>query len=446
MNSKHGPYEQDPAYEDVRRQIRILVVLEVLLGIAGAIVFAGLWESMPTPVAAAVWVLTVAYALALFHLHRGARWARKLVLVTSVIGLFGFVAAASAGSRLEAALDLVSGLLSVYQLVVLNTRRAKEYFRIGRCAERSGWGRFPTWLKVVLGVVGALAALLAALAGFLYWLISVESRMQVWVEDIETGQARQVSREGVNDWPSLAPDGERLAYTHVARHGASAGDVRICSLTDGRTLAALQVRKPAMSPTWDTAGVRLAFVVHVSADTSEVWIWTPLGGAAERVWTADATIYSCSWSPNGRWLALWQFGPTGYQLKLLPTGGEPEPPAMDLDPATAAAIRWIPDHSGLVYVRDERALVIRDPDSGEDREVLLPEAFRVRSLAFLDPRDTTGIVVSGTGPGGPQLARVSLLTGVATPWKQKRPLAERNYDLSRDGRRMAFARPGRAAR
>ncbi|MDH3271137.1 MAG: amidohydrolase family protein [Gemmatimonadota bacterium] len=224
--------------------------------------------------------------------------------------------------------------------------------------------------------------------------------MEVWVHDVSTGEARQLTRDGGGS-PSWSPDGREIAY--IGGDGSEAG-LRVVSVATGSTVTVRSGLFRPGRPTWSPDGRRIAasalspystryregvnkaLLMRVprpateDSDTDPFDTWaTPL--QADERWldflphgsvgtrSSDGPI----WSPDGDWLAYVSNG----VLWVIPVthDGDPVGPPRRLNNEATAYLSWAGDSRSLVYLSTHglrRAWL----ESGDIDDVPVPLSWR----------------------------------------------------------------------
>jgi Tol biopolymer transport system component len=182
-------------------------------------------------------------------------------------------------------------------------------------------------------------------------------KRHLWMADTESPALRRVTSTHTNEtWPSVSPDGRRIAYA------SEEVDFDLISISDdGRTRQpALATARNEFDPAWSPAGDQFAFVTDRTGPMS-IWVrsrdaqWErPLVSASD---FGDSTktdsFGSLAFSPDGRRLAYQRGGPEGFAVWVTPvTGGTP---VRLLDYAADSiyedAPSWSPDGEWISFVQ-----------------------------------------------------------------------------------------------
>jgi Tol biopolymer transport system component len=174
-------------------------------------------------------------------------------------------------------------------------------------APPSGSERRPHWLLDV-GSAGLTAA---AESG------PVVSASQVFLADLDTGETRQLTTAGTEDWrdaipdgeargsvtPDISPDGRYVVFTNRSATSAESFILRLDLMTgEVVSLTAQTVGgRPVthLDPRWSPDGSAIAFGSG-TGDSVGVWLMDPNGSSARAVVDDGFVNVSPAWSPDGR--------------------------------------------------------------------------------------------------------------------------------------------------
>jgi len=110
--------------------------------------------------------------------------------------------------------------------------------------------------------------------------------------------------ELVNHWPSLSPDGSRLAYENQTWN-ESGYSIRVMTVD---TRAVTQIATGGRHPRWSPAGDLIAYWA-----SGQVWVVRPDGSGARAVSPAGRTyVPGVQWSPDGKWILARFERPAGW--------------------------------------------------------------------------------------------------------------------------------------
>ena len=238
------------------------------------------------------------------------------------------------------------------------------------------------------------------------------SGSQIMVKPIDGGPSIPLNRrDPFESQPQWSPDGKQVLYIgtgglFVANHDGSGARRILAQAVYTEPVDPIDLFNGFSGAAWSPDGHRVAIAENSDKVLSIVSL---ADGRRRTVTRSDAPLHSCDWSANGRWLACtsgnWVSAPPGQLL------GNSAP----------------------------STIVIIDTDTGEGREVtdrLSSSQSPVwaadsRTLYFVSnrsgPFDIYAVVI---GPDGKPLAAPSQLTT---------GLGAYAIDLSRDGKRLAYA-------
>ena len=254
------------------------------------------------------------------------------------------------------------------------------------------------------------------------------------------GRQRLTRTNATEAFPTLSPDGTRLAFVRDKRLFVAtpeAKDARAVALAgpvessvswspDGRRLAVaaagglwtvapggrpqpVPVPLPPASPSWSPDSARIAVTATDAGTNADVYTVDLATGEVVRLTEDPAVDSEPSWSPDGTQLAFTAGRDGNPELYVMTADGVTET-RVTADPRSDTAADWSPDGSRLAAVRDRHVLLlgldgslVRDlggggaPDWGR---VLppAPEAPKDELLPDLDPRAPTRLsVITGGG-------------------------------------------------
>jgi hypothetical protein len=136
----------------------------------------------------------------------------------------------------------------------------------------------------------------------------------IWRVDLPTGRLERLTDEGGSLFPSLSPDGRRLAYVHVA------GALNVLDLETGEKTRLAPRQSAPFTPSWSPDG-RFIAVAGKIWGTHAVFITRTDGGGLIML-TKEAARNMPAWSPDGR--RITHITNDGGELRLtVVTGFEP---------------------------------------------------------------------------------------------------------------------------
>lgn len=133
----------------------------------------------------------------------------------------------------------------------------------------------------------------------------------IFIADPDGRHERQVTQApagGVDEWPDIAPDGTRIAFSRGA--GGDAGGLFVVN-TDGTGLERIVTAEmQPLRPRWSTDGTRILF--HDNADrflteSANVWVINPDGTALRQLTfesggNSGGQAFDATWSPDDRFV------------------------------------------------------------------------------------------------------------------------------------------------
>ena len=204
-------------------------------------------------------------------------------------------------------------------------------------------------------------------------------------------------------------------------------------------------------PLWTPDGKQVTFPSRRAGVPNLFWKPADGTGAAEQLTTREhPTDHSFSWSPDGQVLAFTEAHPiTGWDLWVLPLGGNSNPRPFLQTPFREAAPRFSPDGRWLAYVSDEsgRPEIYAQPFPGPGKK------WQISTEGGVEPvwsRNGKELFYGNSG----QMMVVDLTTEPTFRAGDPRPLFggqyvtafntwRPKYDVSSDGRRFVMIKRGR---
>jgi eukaryotic-like serine/threonine-protein kinase len=255
---------------------------------------------------------------------------------------------------------------------------------------------------------------------------------------------------GLDIFPSLSPEGERLAYSSD-RNGTF--EIYLRDLAAGsRDVQLTKDGLQNLQATWSPDGKQIAY--H-SKTSGGIWLIPAEGGTPRRLTTFGSRP---SWSPRGTWIAFQSEGlidlaanavaamPPSTLWRVAPSGGEPVPITAAGDPSGGHGHPdWSPDETRVVFTASDRrsSSVWTTALDRHDLQRLSPLGGSANDPVYAP--DGRRIYWSGTNETGSYslwaLALDEAGRGVGTPTQ----LADfglgagRQLSLSRDGSKLAFS-------
>ena len=254
---------------------------------------------------------------------------------------------------------------------------------------------------------------------------------------------RATATAAIESQPVWAPDSRRLAYVSTSRAGQH---IHIHDFTTNTSSALTSGAVTDLSPVFSPDGTRIAFlrnrrelrVFDVASKTDRV---VATGVLAD---TIDAP--KPTWSPDGRWLAVFAIGTKAFtNVELVPAEGGTLVPVSFLANTYANSMAWSADGTYLLFDTRQRT------ENGQLARVdLVPRTPKFREDMFRDlfsePRRPAGPTDEpGTGRANPEPGTRNLGTGgpVFTDIRQRLSFIPTGLDvaevtISRDGKTAAF--------
>jgi hypothetical protein len=224
----------------------------------------------------------------------------------------------------------------------------------------------------------------------------------IYVIDVNTGNATRLTSQGSNSWPIWSPDGKRVLF-----RGGTGGSQMLSVAADGSgSVETVFTGKGSVIP----ASATEKLLVYLESNEGKFEIWTrPLSGPGEpqRFTESKSNQLWAELSPDGRWMAYSsdESGEDELHVQAFPAG---EKHIISRDGGVMAA--WARNGRELFYVRGAR------------------EAPTKQSLMAVD--FTPGPVFKAGTPH--ELFEFT--------WSNTTPL--RSYDVTPDGRSFIGWRPG----
>jgi len=272
---------------------------------------------------------------------------------------------------------------------------------------------------------------------------------------------RLTFEEGVEQEPTLSPDGNYVAYS-TDRQGNL--DIEVLPLGGGSVVRITDHPADDAQPRWSPDGTKLAFVsardreggllvstgglgadsIFVSSENGDIFLIPALGGTATKLidrgayptWSPDGTSIAFQSNRDGEW-RLWRVAATGGEPRQLTSG---EPGTFNFHPS------WSPDGRWIAYARRSPngargGLCVIPAEGGDPIQLTEDEGFSPawsadgKSLYYSSGRASAQGVVN--------LWRIPFDPGAETPPPSQRLTLGTTSDIgaspSTDDRRLAYA-------
>jgi len=179
-----------------------------------------------------------------------------------------------------------------------------------------------------------------------------ELRVQALSSGKPAGPAAQLTMDANSaSGPQFSPDGRWIAYYRVLDGRRSIWAIRSSGgepIRVGRPSGAGDSHDDETDPAWSPNDGRLAFVSS-RAGRKEIWAARITDGRqvgeATRLTSGPGDKLFPTWSPDGRWVAFVIIGPEGEEVGMVAAGGAGQ--RLLTHGAGAAFVRWIPGTSSL---------------------------------------------------------------------------------------------------
>jgi len=224
-----------------------------------------------------------------------------------------------------------------------------------------------------------------------------DSKWDLWIMDPDgSGQERLSKTDRMHMQPRFSPDGTRVTFTSTGEGGK-----HLVMLLDPVTRAEREVCEGDQSSfTGDGKGL-------VFRRGGKIWNRDLASGeeklVSPRMWS------KCSFpsaSPDGARVALASRLLAGYNIYVVPLGGEAAEPTTLVSGKGTCDPRWSPTGRWLSYQTETHVFMIR-PDGSEKYQVTIGGG--VQHYATWSPDEKAMAYCQGPGPNGPwQIWRVSL--------------------------------------
>ncbi|MDQ3545896.1 MAG: serine/threonine-protein kinase, partial [Verrucomicrobiota bacterium] len=297
-----------------------------------------------------------------------------------------------------------------------------------------------------LGAALALTGLLAAGAGFIFWLTPWSGQHQALSLAATAKIIPFTTFSGAADQPAFSPDGNQIAFTWDGGNGENL-DLYVKLIGAGTSLRLTTNPAEDISPAWSPDGRYLAFLRR-SAGENGIFIVPALGGAERKLGQTEPNLSSqawpqcrLSWSPDGKFLAVADRASPQerYGIFLVSVeDGEKQRLTSPPDSSDDIYPAFSPDGQTVAFIRSSRL-------NSEDLYLISMQGGKLQRLTTDDRRvhsftwtaDNREIVFSSNRGGGFSLWRVAVSGG--TP--ERVAVAGQNaYSpaISRQGNHLAY--------
>ncbi len=297
-----------------------------------------------------------------------------------------------------------------------------------------------------LGAVLVLAGLLAAGAGFIFWLSQQTGQHEASYLATTAKIIPFTTFSGAADQPAFSPDGNQIAFTWDGGDGENL-DLYVKLLGAGTPLRLTTNPAEDISPAWSPDGRHLAFLRR-SAGENGIFIVPALGGAERKLGQTEPNLSrqawsQCrlSWSPDGKFLALADRDSSQNRYGIFLISVEDGEKQKLTSPSESSADNFpafSPDGQTLAFIRSgglsSEDIYLISMQGGKLQRLTTDDR-RVSSLAWT--ADGREIIFSSNRGGGFSLWRVAVSGG--TP-ERVAATGQNAYSpaISRQGNRLAY--------
>ncbi|MFB3110437.1 MAG: TolB family protein, partial [Gemmatimonadales bacterium] len=170
--------------------------------------------------------------------------------------------------------------------------------------------------------------------------------------DREGTLVRQLGPPLNGAWPTISPDGSRVAFT---LREPDHNDIWLADAATGRREHFTLLSAEDESPMWSPDGQQIAYSTAGTGESRRIYI-KPVDGSSEPelIYTGEYHLHLTDWSPDGEWLAFDQLHPeTGNDVLLVSADGAGRLLAVDTTRAQSSNPVFSPDGEWLAYASDE---------------------------------------------------------------------------------------------
>jgi dipeptidyl aminopeptidase/acylaminoacyl peptidase len=375
--------------------------------------------------------------LVVFFFYKGRNWARMLVFIGAVLGVFGFLLFFLQDDFIMRVVFLFDGILAVNLLWFLNLKSTKEYFQKGPNRAASRKRTIPLALKITVGITAALALIVGGIVFWITRLVRDIEHTAIWLEHIDTQETSPITIEGINTAPRFSPDSREIVFSHFS-------EIQVYSLVDDTTRTVLKDDCKNSHPSWGAGGNRIFYAAEQSG-RKDIWVLDLSEGKKKRITDDTADENNPQVSPDGRWLLFTQKADSEIEeVYILPTKGGAKRPLTATkrflfapqDPS------WSPDSQKIVYI-SFISLIVTDLEGKKLEEISLEGFSNISDPLFYPGNEDIILFKARWGQdilGGFHTYGVSRSALEATPMR-KSSLLEMFYDISQDGKLMVYSSP-----
>jgi tetratricopeptide (TPR) repeat protein len=182
----------------------------------------------------------------------------------------------------------------------------------------------------------------------------------------EEGVPQPLTSSNGRAWPTLSPDGQRIAYA-----APDAAGVWRIHVTPTYGAGETRVLAEGWAPAWGPTGLLAYTGCDAVGDTCGLVIDNPDDDQPGTRLTASAEDTAASWAPGGELLAYMTNVTGNWDIMLLNTGGGVS--QFTYEPSDEGLPAWAPDGSGLAFISNRGgtwAIYVAGPDGKNVRRVL----------------------------------------------------------------------------
>ena len=235
--------------------------------------------------------------------------------------------------------------------------------------------------------------------------------------------------------PEYSPDGSRITFTSQASGSA---EIWVCDSEGRNSVQLTSMGGPLTgSPRWSPDGQRVAFDSRREGN-GDIYVIDAEGGSPRRITTGVAEDVRPSWSRDGRWIYFGSDLTGAWQVWKVPTGGGP---AVQVTKRGGFEAIESPDGNFLYYIktREERGIWVVPAQGGEET-LLFGQAEQShwavgqQGIYFFGP-DAAGVAIKFFSFAARQVTQIAAL--------EKGTSLGLGFSVSPDGRHILFSRVDR---